>query len=158
MEPSLLPKLRFRQVHSKKEERRVDFVCLPGYIPFVAYEVEYTDEFGVWWGSLSQEEQEDIAFVVELLKEKGPMLRYPYSSEIKGSKLGHLRELRIQHKGEPYRVLYAFDPLQAAILLIGGCKTGDSRFYERTVPIAERAYREYLNEIAGRLKKKKKGK
>jgi hypothetical protein len=124
----------------------------------VAYEVEYTDEFEVWWDGLLQEEQEAIAAVVEVLEEKGPMLRFPYSSDIKGSKLGHLRELRVQHKGDPYRILYAFDPLQSAILLIGGCKTGDKRFYERMVPIAERLYREHVNEIMGRLKKKKKGK
>ena len=31
-----------------------------------------------------------------------------------------MRELRIQHAGEPYRVLYAFDPRRTAILLIGG--------------------------------------
>lgn len=30
---------------------------------------------------------------------------------------------RIQHRGRPYRVLYAFDPRRVAILLIGGEKT-----------------------------------
>jgi DNA-binding transcriptional regulator YiaG len=35
-----------------------------------------------------------------------------------------MRELRIQHAGRPYRVLYAFDPRRAAILLLGGDKTG----------------------------------
>jgi len=36
-----------------------------------------------------------------------------------------MRELRVQHKGRPYRVLYAFDPRRVAMLLIGGDKTGE---------------------------------
>jgi hypothetical protein len=54
--------------------------------------------------------------VVGLLEEKGPHLPYPYSSDIKGTKDRAIRELRIQHKGRPYRILYAFDPRRAAIL------------------------------------------
>jgi hypothetical protein len=55
--------------------------------------------------------------------------------------------LRIQHKGRPYRVLYVFDPLRRAILLIGGDKTGDGRWYSRMIPLAEEIYAEYLREI-----------
>ncbi len=59
-----------------------------------------------------------------------------------------MRELRIQHGGDPYRVFYAFDPRRAAVLLIGGCKVGDDRFYERMVPWADRTYDKHLEEIA----------
>ena len=48
-----------------------------------------------------------------------------------------MRELRVQHRGEPYRIFYAFDPRRATILLIGGNKTGDAQFYERMVPLAD---------------------
>ena len=58
-----------------------------------------------------------------------------------------MRELRIQHKGEPYRVFYAFDSRRAVILLIGGCKTGDKRFYEKMVPIADDLYDTHLEEL-----------
>lgn len=58
-----------------------------------------------------------------------------------------MRELRIQHKGDPYRVLYAFDPRRSAILLLGGNKTGDDRWYTRNVPIADRLYDEYIEEL-----------
>jgi len=51
-----------------------------------------------------------------------------------------MRELRIQHGGRPYRVLYAFDPRRVAILLIGGDKTGDDRWYDKYVPLADRIY------------------
>jgi hypothetical protein len=116
-------------------------------------EVEYTNEFGEWWEGLNESEQESVAAVVELLEEHGPHLDFPHSSGIKGSKHRHMRELRIQHKGDPYRVLYAFDPKRNAILLIGGNKTGNDRWYLEYVPIADRLYDEHLAELAAEDKK-----
>ena len=58
-----------------------------------------------------------------------------------------MRELRSQCEGRPLRTFYAFDPRRTAILLIGGDKTGDDRFYDVMVPIADRIYDNYLNEI-----------
>jgi len=58
-----------------------------------------------------------------------------------------MRELRIQHQGRPYRVLFAFDPLRIALLLIGGDKTGDDRWYQVYVPVADRPYDVYLKEL-----------
>jgi hypothetical protein len=112
----------------------------------VGWEVEYTDEFGKWWDSLTEAAQKSVAKIVVLLAETGPSLGYPHSSDIVQSRRGKLRELRIQHKGHPYRVLYAFDPSRVAILLIGGDKTGDDRWYETNIPIAEKLYDLYLKE------------
>jgi hypothetical protein len=58
-----------------------------------------------------------------------------------------MRELRVQSGGRPLRVFYAFDPRRSAILLIGGDKTGDDRFYERMIPIADQLYDVYIAEI-----------
>ena len=58
-----------------------------------------------------------------------------------------MRELRVQSGGRPLRVFYAFDPRRSAILLIGGDKTGDDRFYERMVPVADQLYDMYIAEI-----------
>jgi hypothetical protein len=62
-----------------------------------------------------------------------------------------MRELRVQHQGRPYRVLYAFDPRRMAILLIGGDKTGDNRWYNRMVPLADAIYERHLKQIRGRF-------
>jgi hypothetical protein len=112
------------------------------------YEVEYTDEFEDWWEHLSEAEQISIAASVGLLERLGPQLKYPHSSGIEGSKYEHMRELRIQHKGKPYRILYAFDPRRISILLIGGNKTGDDRWYDKMIPIADQLYEEHLIEIS----------
>lgn len=108
------------------------------------WDVEYTGEFGVWWDGLSAEEQDSVAMVVDLLEERGPSLRRPYSDVIASSRHAHMKELIIQHAGRPYRVLYAFDPQRCAILLIGGDKTGDARWYEAFVPIADGLYDVHL--------------
>jgi hypothetical protein len=119
----------------------------PDGIMMMKWEVEGTREFENWFTDLSREEREDVVTVVDLLEARGPRLRFPYSSAIRRSRHGHMRELRIQHAGRPYRVLYAFDPRRSAILLLGGDKTGDERWYERHVPIADRLYDEYLQEL-----------
>lgn len=113
----------------------------------MAVDVEYTDEFGVWWQALSQTQQDDITAIVELLAERGAVLPHPFSSGIHGSRFEHMRELRVQSGGRPIRVFYAFDPRRAAILLIGGDKTGNDRFYHEFVPIADRLYDEYIEEL-----------
>jgi hypothetical protein len=111
------------------------------------WEVEYTDEFGAWWNSLTTGEQEDIAAVVGVLKATGPSLRRPHSGAIETSKHRNMRELIVQHAGRPYRVLYAFDPRRSAILLIGGDKTGHDRWYEEMVPVADRLFDEHLAQL-----------
>lgn len=75
-----------------------------------------------------------------LLEEKGPSLPFPFSSGINGSRHEHMRELRVQNRDNPLRIFYAFDPRRTAILLIGGDKTGQNRFYEEMVPRADALY------------------
>ena len=111
------------------------------------WEIEYTHEFEAWWNSLSEAEQESVAVSVGLLEERGVNLGHPHCSKITQSRHGRMRELRIQHQGRPFRVLYAFDPRRAAILLIGGDKTGNDRWYEEHVPRADRLYDEHLQQL-----------
>ena len=124
---------------------------LPSYIPYVEWEVEYTDEFETWWARLTEDEQVDVSAKVILLQRFGPALHQPHSGTISGSKHSQMKELVIQHAGQPYRVLYAFDPRRCAILLIGGDKTGDDRWYETFVPLADQIFDTHL----AALKKRK---
>ena len=119
----------------------------------MTWNVEYTDEFGAWWDTLTAAEHESIDVSVRLLETMGPQLPFPHGSGVKNSKHGHMRELRVQHAGRPYRVLYAFDPRRAAVLLVGGDKTGDKRWYEVHIPLADRLYDEHLNELENEARK-----
>ena len=87
--------------------------------PYFMWEVEYTDEFEAWWETLSIAEQDAVDYSVGLL----------------------------ENEGRPLRTFYAFDPRRIAILLIGGDKTGDDRFYDTMVPVADKIYDVYLKEI-----------
>ncbi len=113
----------------------------------MSWDVENTDEFGNWFVNLSEADQDAIDFTVDLLIAQGPNLRFPHSSGIANSRHAHMRELRIQSAGRPLRIFYAFDPRRSAILLIGGDKTGDGRFYERLILVADELYDVHLNEL-----------
>ena len=84
------------------------------------------------------------------LEERGPHLPFPYSSGVTGFRYSAMRELRVQHQGRPYRVLYFSDPRRVALLLVGGDKSGGDRWYEKSVPLADRIYDNYLSEIEAR--------
>ena len=111
------------------------------------WEVEFSDEFGDWWYGLTAAEQKSVDFSVGLLTQAGPTWKMPHSSGIETSRHTHMRELRIQHEGRPYRVLYAFDPRRAAILPIGGDKKGNNRWYEEYVPRGDDIYDQHLKEL-----------
>jgi hypothetical protein len=116
----------------------------------MAWDVNYTDEFERWWNELREAEQEDVAAVVGALEQIGPLLREPLSKPIESSRhRPHMKELRISSVGgDRLRVFYAFDPSRAAILLIGGNKTGRwQEFYKEFIPIADALYDEHLKTI-----------
>lgn len=116
------------------------------YIP-MAWDVEYTDAFGQWWDTLDDEAQDRLRTSVMLLQQFGPSLPRPHADTIEGSRHANMKELRTQVQGRPLRTFFAFDPRRSAILLIGGDKTGDKRFYDKMIPEADRLYDEYLEEL-----------
>ena len=114
----------------------------------MAWEVEYTDEFEAWWTDLSDDQQERLTAGVEKLEETGPTLGRPYVDTLTNSDLANLKELRVTADGSHLRVLFAFDPVRVAILLLGGDKTGDwEGWYQEAIPKAERLYDEHLDEL-----------
>lgn len=111
------------------------------------YDIEYTDEFEGFWDGLPPAWQVEVAAVVGVLGEYGPAIPPQYSEPIKSSAYSNMKELKIQCQGHPVRVFYAFDPRRTGILLLGGDKTGDGRFYKKNVPLADKIYGQHLLEI-----------
>lgn len=109
----------------------------------MAFDVEFTDEFEQCLITLDEDTQKSIFVKVRLLEEMGPNLPFPYSSGVNGSRHQRMRELRVKHKGQQYRILYTFDPRRVAVLLLGGNKTGNDRWYEENVPKADKLYDNY---------------
>jgi hypothetical protein len=118
------------------------------------WEVEFTEEFETWWNSLSIEEQKEINAKVTLLAEYGPILPRPHSDVIVTSKHANMKELRGKVEERHLRVLYAFDPRRTAMLLIGGDKTDNPKWYEEMVPVADEIFDEHLKAIEEESQKK----
>jgi hypothetical protein len=104
-------------------------------------------DFKEWLDQQEVGVRRSIVAQANLLKKYGPHLGRPYIDTLKGSKLPNLKELRVQHNGEPWRVLFVFDPKRQAILLVGGNKQGNDRWYKEIIPIAEKRYKQHLEEL-----------
>lgn len=111
------------------------------------YEINHTHEFEDWWDALTVAQQRDVAARVELLEEHGPALGRPIVDRVHGSAFHNMKELRCSSSGT-LRVMFAFDPRQEAILLLGGDKSGDwDAWYDEAIPAADTLYVEYLREL-----------
>lgn len=108
-------------------------------------EVILTDEAVEWLAGLSESDQDAVGRMITILEQVGLALAHPYSSSIRGGKYP-FRELRIQSGGRPLRAFYIFDVTREAVVLCGGDKTGQGRFYEAMIAQAERIWAEYLRE------------
>jgi hypothetical protein len=111
------------------------------------WEILLDPDFAAWLDGLDPGTRVAILQHAGLLAERGPQLGRPDVDTLKGSAFPNLKELRVQHKGAPYRVLFAFDPIRRAILLVGGNKRGDRRWYEVNVPIADARFRAHLDSL-----------
>lgn len=109
--------------------------------------IEITDEYFAWFAGLSEGQQDTIRADIAILEQTGPFLGRPYVDSIKGSRHSNMKELRTMHGRRHIRSFFAFDPRRAAILLIGGGKTGGKSFYDRVVPLADRLFDEHLAEL-----------
>ena len=104
-------------------------------------------EFRAWLYE-QEEGAQDVIFVsLGLLQREGPMLPRPYADTVKGSRYPNMKELRVQYRGDPWRLLFAFDPKRQAIILVGGNKTGHKRWYEQNIPIADERFAEHLKAL-----------
>jgi hypothetical protein len=109
--------------------------------------VIFDPDFKIWFYQQEEGFQDEAFAVVKVLEESGPALGRPRVDTLQGSSFSNMKELRIQYQGEPWRILFAFDPKRQAILLVGGNKAGNKRWYEDNIPIADRRYKQYLKAL-----------
>lgn len=90
-----------------------------------------------------------ISQAIEALSREGPALGRPLVDTIKGSTLPNLKELRPGSTGaSEVRLLFVFDPLRQAVILVGGDKSNNWRGWYRTaIPWAETAYVNHLKRM-----------
>jgi hypothetical protein len=109
--------------------------------------VLFAEEFAEWLDTLDAGLRKKIVGHVALLEQFGPNLGRPRVDTVRGSTYSNMKELRVQYQSEPWRILFAFDPRRNAILLVGGSKQGDKRWYEVHIPIADERFRRHLESL-----------
>ena len=118
--------------------------------------VATTSEFDKWFRSdLTDEEREEVAAKVNLLKIFGPALQRPHADTLKGSKHRNMKELRAKTSASELRVAFAFDTARKAVLLTGGNKAGvgQKAFYSQLIDRADRLFAAHLAKISAARKK-----
>lgn len=109
--------------------------------------IEQTETFEEWYFSLCEVDRENVLAALLMLQERGPMLPRPHADTVNGSQYRNMKELKIQSQGRPLRAFFAFDPRRTGILLCAGDKTGDKRFYDDLIPVADREYAAHLESL-----------
>lgn len=115
------------------------------------WEVEVTDEFRDWYFSLPDDQKNAVEGRISLLESEGPNLGRPTVDTIKTSRHQNMKELRCSKSGV-LRVLFVFDPLRQAVLLLllGGDKAEASQWsawYQTAIPKADDLYDDYLEDL-----------
>lgn len=109
----------------------------------MTWRVDTTREFRIWYDALSKREQVALTADIGTLERFGPVLGRPHVDTVAGSKHANMKELRTG----TLRTLFAFDPHRTAILLLGGDKRNEGRFYDWIVPVADRLYDRHLDRV-----------
>jgi len=115
------------------------------------WKIYRTDEFKDWFDSLEEISITAIVTDLLILEKYGPSLGRPYVDTLKGSKISNLKELRTRSKNGVFRILFVLDPERDIILLLGGDKSNDKKFYQKMIKKAEKLYQEHLIDL-GRIK------
>jgi hypothetical protein len=67
------------------------------------WNVETTDKFDKWFFQQTTALKEDVLSAMHILAEFGPTLGRPFVDTVKASAYANMKELRIQHAGNPIR-------------------------------------------------------
>lgn len=104
-----------------------------------------------WLLSLDDDSREQVIAAIELLGERGPQLGGPIVDTVHTSRHRNMKELRPGSSGRSeVRVLFAFDPARAAIMLIAGDKAGNwTRWYKKNIRLADDIFDDHLRTLRG---------
>ena len=109
------------------------------------WKIIFDNDFESWFFAQDEDFQDEALAALRVLERRGPMLGRPRVDTVKGSRFPNMKELRVQFHGDPYRLLFAFDPERHAVVLVGGNKAGKKRWYKDNIPVADKRYQKHLD-------------
>ena len=118
----------------------------------MSWEVILADEVDAWFLALCETDPASAELVeaaINILELEGPTLGRPLADRVKRSSYHNMKELRPGSAGSTeIRILYAFDPIRRAVLLVAGDKAGNwDQWYRDNIPVADRRYKEHRERL-----------
>ena len=115
----------------------------------MAWSVRFHPAFAAEADDVSEAVRVELIAGIRLLEHFGPGLGRPAVDTLSGSKHANMKELRFRADGGVWRIAFAFDPARAAILLVGGDKSGGSsgRFYKALIKRADARFDQHLEAL-----------
>ena len=80
-----------------------------------------------------------VAAYLSLLEEQGPNLKRPYADTVRGK----IRELRIQHSSNQYRILYFFEMFNQ-IVLVHAFSKKTQQLKKKDIDLAEKRMEDWM--------------
>lgn len=121
------------------------------YNQLMAWVIEIHPEVAGWMNSLDQKEYESVIAALDALEVDGPNLGRPFVDHVKSSKFKNMKELR--PPGQHLRILFAFDPIRRAVLLVAGDKSNEwNSWYKKNIPVADKRFEKHVKQLKGRDK------
>ncbi len=111
------------------------------------WEILFCEDFFLEFQQLSENAQNELLAHLTVLGKYGPGLGRPWVDTLKGSVYSNMKELRFVYQQVPYRYFFAFDPKRRAVVLVGGSKSNQKRFYEKMIRIADARYARHLQTL-----------
>jgi hypothetical protein len=118
----------------------------------VAWEIVLHDDVDAWFLELCKQDPDSaelVAAAIDKLAADGPTLGRPLADKVKTSRHHNMKELRPGSAGPTQiRILFAFDPVRQAVLLVAGDKSGNwKQWYVDHIPVADDRFDEHLAEL-----------
>lgn len=127
----------------------------------MTWQIEYSKEFEDWLEAQSEDLQDETLANLDVLEQFGPTLGRPKVDTLKGSSIPNLKELRFDYERVPIRILFAFDQMRQALIMVAGDKSSSKRWYDTHIPVAERIFTKHIEKqkkLLAEEKKRNKGK
>lgn len=117
----------------------------------MTWTVLYHDAFLPELEALTDDAQDGLLAMAELLTMSGPTPGRPHADTLAGSRYANMKELRFTADDGVWRVAFAFAPKRRAIILVAGDKSGvaQQRFYKALIAKADARFTEHLETLEG---------
>ncbi len=114
------------------------------------WSIEFDDAFEGDFANLHRDVQDELLAQLDAVRRLGPLSKRPRVDTLKGSRYPNMKELRFSAAGGAWRVAFAFDPRQKAIVLAAGDKSGsgsERRFYRTLISTADQRFGHHLERL-----------